>query len=185
MLAMDQPSAEAADGIMEGFSKTPLGSAWFGQSDQVLARMRQRLAEGNRFRGEFAYCAMIAAHHGDIDLAIDFLRAEYLVDGFGAWYVMWFPQLKQVRASPKFKTFLMDLGLPDMWRKTGSGVTSANRWGNPISGVVSRMMHSCLCGPVDSLTLPTVLRCPHPHGRGCDELVGWSPPTRTASDVPR
>ena len=63
---------------------------------------------------------MIAAHHGDIDLAIDFLRAEYLVDGFGAWYVMWFPQLKQVRASPKFKTFLIDLGLPDMWRKTGS-----------------------------------------------------------------
>ena len=33
---------------------------------------------------------------------------------------MWFPQLKQVRASPKFKTFLIDLGLPDMWRKTGS-----------------------------------------------------------------
>ena len=120
MLAMDQPNAEAADGIVEGFSKTPLGSAWFGRTDQVLARMQQRLADGNGFRGEFTYCAMIAAHHGDIDLAIDFLRDEYLVDGFGAWYVMWFPQLKQVRASPKFKTFLIDLGLPDMWRKTGS-----------------------------------------------------------------
>ena len=120
MLAMDQPNAEAADGIVEGFSKTPLGSAWFGQTDQVLARMQQRLADGNGFRGEFAYFAMIAAHHGGIDLAIDFLRDEYLVDGFGAWYVMWFPQLKQVRASPKFKTFLIDLGLPDMWRKTGS-----------------------------------------------------------------
>ena len=119
-LAMDQPSAEAADGIVEGFSKTPLGLAWFGPSDEVLGRLRQRLVEGNRFRGEFAYYAMIAAHHADIDCAIDFLRAEYLVDGFGAWYVLWFPQLKQVRASPKFKTFLIDLGLPDMWRKTGS-----------------------------------------------------------------
>ena len=124
MLAMDQPNADAADGIVEGFSKTPLGLAWFGPPDEALAPLRQRLqlrlAADNRFRGEFAYYAMIAARHGDIDLAIEFLRAEYLVDGFGAWYVVWLPQLKQVRASPKFKTFLIDLGLPDMWRETGS-----------------------------------------------------------------
>ena len=121
MLAMDQPSAEEADRIVEGFSKTPLGRGWFGKSDDVLARLRQRLASGKRFsRLDFTYGAMIAAHHGDIDLAIDLLRAEFLVDGFGGFFVLWFPQLKQVRASPKFKTFLIDLGLPDMWRESGS-----------------------------------------------------------------
>ena len=121
MLAMDQPSAEEADRIMEGFSKTPLGRAWFGKSDDALVRLRQRLASGKRFlRGDFTGGAMIAAHHGDIDLAIDLLRAEFLVDGFGSFYPLWFPQLKQVRASPKFKTFLIDLGLPEMWRKSGS-----------------------------------------------------------------
>lgn len=119
MLAMDQPCAEAADRIVEGFSKTPLGLGWFGPSDEVLQWLRQRLALGNPVRAEFVYGAMIAAHHGDIDLAIDFLRAEYLVDGFGALFLIWWPQLRQVRASPKFKTFLIDLGLPEMWRRTG------------------------------------------------------------------
>jgi adenylate cyclase len=120
MLAMDQPSAEAAERIVEGFSKTTYGRAWFGPSDEVLTTLRQQLAAGNRFRGAFAVNAMIASQHRDIDLAIDFLRAEYLVDGFGAWFLLWYPQLKRVRASAKFKTFLIELGLPDMWRTTGS-----------------------------------------------------------------
>jgi TolB-like protein len=124
MLALDQPSAVAADQVLKGFSNTPLGRGWFGPSDQVLARLRQilseRLTAGDRVRGEFVFDAMIAAHHGDIDLAIDFLRAEYLADGFGALFFLWYPQLKPVRASPQFKTFLIDLGLPEMWRMTGS-----------------------------------------------------------------
>ena len=45
--------------------------------------MRRLLAAGNTFRGDFAVTAMVAAHHGELDLAMDFLRAEYLVDGFG------------------------------------------------------------------------------------------------------
>ena len=120
MLAMDQPNAEAADEVSEGFSKTPLGLGWFGQRDRVLPALRRLLAAGNTFRGDFAVTAMVAAHHGELDLAMDFLRAEYLVDGFGAWILLWFPALKQVRATPAFKQFLLDVGLAEMWRATGS-----------------------------------------------------------------
>jgi TolB-like protein len=120
MLAMDQTNAEEADKRFEGFSKTPLGRGWFGERDRVLPAMRQVLAKGNGFRGDFAFSAMIAAHHGDVDLAMSFLRAEYLVDGFGAWHVLWFPQLREVRATAQFKALLIELGLPEMWQATGS-----------------------------------------------------------------
>jgi TolB-like protein len=123
MVAMDQPTADAADQTQEGFSQTPFGRAWFGLSSNVLRELHRDLVDGVRTRGDFALRAMIAAHHRDIDLAIEFLRAEYLIDGFGAFYLLWHPQLESVRISPKFKTFLIDLGLPEMWRKTG-------RWGD-------------------------------------------------------
>ena len=119
MLAMDQPSAEAADRIIEGFSKSPLGLGWFGPSDKVLPALRRILAAGNSFRGDFAFDAMIAARHGDLSLAVDFLRAGYLVDGFGAFHLLWFPQLALVRKTAEFKAILIELGLADMWRHAG------------------------------------------------------------------
>jgi hypothetical protein len=131
MLAMDQASPEEADLILEGFSKKSFGRSWFEPSTHVLATLRQRLARGNPYRATFVRNALVAAHHGDVELALDFLRAEFRDDGFGAYHLLWHPQLKRVRASAGFKTFLIDLGLPEMWRKSGS-------WGDfcePAGGV--------------------------------------------------
>jgi hypothetical protein len=86
----------------------------------VLRDLKRDLVNGPRARGDFALRAMMAARHGEIDLAIEFLRSEYLVDGFGGFFYLWHPQLERVRSSPKFKTFLIDLRLPEMWRKTGN-----------------------------------------------------------------
>jgi TolB-like protein len=119
LLAMDQSSAAAADAVFPGFSQSPLGRSWFGERAATLSRLRRTLAAGKRLRGQFAYCAMIASHHADLELAIEFLRAEYLADGFGAFYLMWNPALALVRTTAAFKEFLVDLGLPAMWRASG------------------------------------------------------------------
>jgi len=48
-----------------------------------------------------------------------FLRAGYLRDGYAGHYLIWHPGLRDVRAIVGFETFLRDLGLADLFRKTG------------------------------------------------------------------
>jgi tetratricopeptide (TPR) repeat protein len=102
---------------------TPLAGLW-GLPDEFLAILRpMRDAEIPRLRGTLAVLAMSAAHHGDTDLALEFLRAEYLADGFGAYFMIWSPALREVRTLPGFKTFVRDLGLLELWRTT-------RKWGD-------------------------------------------------------
>ena len=71
-------------------------------------------------RTYFVYLGIYAARHGEIDLALDFLRAEYLHDSYAGHYMIWHPVLSDVRATEGFKTFLRDLGLVELFRKKGS-----------------------------------------------------------------
>ena len=69
-----------------------------------------------------------AAHHGDDELALRLLRAEYLRDGFGAYFQIWHPALNDLRTTPGFKSFVRDLGLLELWRTTG-------KWGDFCSPI--------------------------------------------------
>ncbi len=64
--------------------------------------------------------ALWAALFGDVDLALAVLRRAY-VDLHGpAWYLIWLPIYRSVRADPGFKQLLRDLGLVDYWRASGN-----------------------------------------------------------------
>ncbi len=118
-LDMEDPAAMNAR-----LARTPLAGLW-GSPDEFLAVLRPgRDAEIPRFRrGTLAVLARYAAHHGDTDLALEYLRAEYLSDGFGAYFMIWSPALREVRTTPGFKSFVRDLGLLELWRTTG-------KWGD-------------------------------------------------------
>ena len=120
-LAMEQSDPAAMNARLAG---TPLAGLW-GSPDEFLAVLRPgRDSEMPTFRrGIRAILAMYAAHHGDTDLALQFLRAEYLVDGFGSYFMIWSPALREVRTTPGFKSFVRDLGLLELWRTTG-------KWGD-------------------------------------------------------
>lgn len=70
-------------------------------------------------RGTLATLGMFAACQDDTETALDCLRAEYLRDGFGAFFLIWHPAYRAVRRLPAFKAFLTDLGLVALWRTTG------------------------------------------------------------------
>ncbi len=121
LLAMEQSDPAAMNARLAG---TRLAGLW-GSPDEFLAVLRPaRDSEIPRFRrGTLAVLARYAAHHGDTDLALEFLRAEYLVDGFGSYFLIWNPSLREVRTTPGFKSFVRDLGLLELWRTTG-------KWGD-------------------------------------------------------
>ena len=63
--------------------------------------------------------AQFAAYFGEQELAQDLLQPLGGTAG-GAWLQMlWAPALSDVRADPRFKTLVRDLGLYDLWRTTG------------------------------------------------------------------
>ncbi|HEY8120858.1 MAG TPA: adenylate/guanylate cyclase domain-containing protein [Myxococcota bacterium] len=123
-LAMQATDAHAMSAIAPGFADTPLGRALLGPREAALARLRERLAAPNEAaRGANALNAMVAERHGDLDLALAFLRREFLTPGFGSFFLIWHPGLQNTRATPGFRGFVRELGLEAMWRQTG-------KWGD-------------------------------------------------------
>ena len=123
-LAANETDPKAMQAIAPRFTETPTGRDLLGPREEVLARLRRQLTspdETSRSLG--AIRAIAAEQHGDLDLAIGFLRREYLPPGFGAYYLIWHPGLRETRATAGFKDFVRELGLLAMWRETG-------KWGD-------------------------------------------------------
>jgi TolB-like protein len=114
--AMEGTDSGPMDEFLAG---TGLEGKW-GSPDEILPILRRGLDELPALRrGFFADRAMYAALHGDTELALAYLRREYDDVGFGAYYLMWHPALREVRKTPGFKSFVRELGLLDMWRASG------------------------------------------------------------------
>jgi adenylate cyclase len=60
-----------------------------------------------------------AAHFGDTALALAAMRRAFAELGGIAIGNIWFPEQKQMRRLPGFKTLVRDLGIYDYWRKSG------------------------------------------------------------------
>jgi tetratricopeptide (TPR) repeat protein len=87
--------------------------------DASLAILREAYADpANQtfnLKGQIAHWA---AYLGDPDLAIQALRDSVAVDD---WWIrwMWDSFAEPVHATPQFKEFMADLGLPEYWREAG------------------------------------------------------------------
>ncbi len=115
--AMENPDPAAMNEELIG---TPLTGKW-GDPEQLLPLLEPAANPQIPLRrGVRATFAMFAAIHGDDALALRLLRADFLPPGFGAYYLMWHPALRRVRASDGFAQFVTELGLVEAWRKTGN-----------------------------------------------------------------
>lgn len=102
---------------------TPLAGKW-GRAEELLPVLARFTEPGVELpRGMRAMFAMYATIHGDDELALILLRQEFLRPGFGAYFLLWHPALKQVRSSGNFVDLITEIGLVDAWRET-------DRWGD-------------------------------------------------------
>jgi adenylate cyclase len=60
--------------------------------------------------------SVIAAYHGDLDLALEFLREAYLRRDGDILAYMWHPLMSELRTTSAFKELVVGLGLDDYWR---------------------------------------------------------------------
>lgn len=105
-------------------SLAPLwGTPEYGKALRAMIARRKALA-----RGALCILGMFAARQGDTATALECLRAEFLRDGFGAFFLIWHPAYAPVRRLPAFRGFLEDLGLVTLWRTTG-------KWGDLVQPV--------------------------------------------------
>jgi TolB-like protein len=87
--------------------------------DEALAILREAYADpANQtfnLKGQIAHWA---AYLGDPDFAIQALRESVAVDD---WWIrwMWDSFAEPLHATPQFKEFMADLGLPEYWRNAG------------------------------------------------------------------
>ena len=114
-VAMQGGNAAVVNAWLTG---TPLEGLW-GRSEAMLTVLRGYRQAPPLRRGKRAFFARAAAAHGDVPLAMDFLRQEYLVPGYGALFWLWDPLLAPVRATPEFAGLVAEMGLVDAWRDSG------------------------------------------------------------------
>jgi len=65
--------------------------------------------------------SVFAAHYGEVELALDFLREGYSRERVNSLVYMWHPLMSEVRRMPEFKALIVELGLDEYWREIAWG----------------------------------------------------------------
>jgi hypothetical protein len=63
--------------------------------------------------------ALFAAYLEDLDLALDALELFGRTAPPSLYQHLWYPLLADVRAEPRFKGVMREIGFADLWEKTG------------------------------------------------------------------
>jgi adenylate cyclase len=69
-------------------------------------------------RSNFVSIAFFAAYFGDTELAMNALERSVISRG-GLIYIFWYPSLREIRKTPRFKEFVREIGLVDYWKEYG------------------------------------------------------------------
>lgn len=94
-----------------------------GKPEALRAVLRAEL-EAPRNQYSFGDVAAYADAFGERDLALEAIRKEaldpFVYTPYRLPWVLWYPYRSGLRADPRFKDILRELGLPDYWRKSGN-----------------------------------------------------------------
>jgi TolB-like protein/tetratricopeptide (TPR) repeat protein len=92
-----------------------------GNRAASLAATRQAFDDPSNQDGtRMSVVAFYADHFGDRDLAFAALRRTFLDLRYGSFIVLWYPYKLGLRADPRFKDLLRDLGLAQYYRSSGT-----------------------------------------------------------------
>jgi len=100
----------------------PIGdkvSQYIGTPEKGLAELYQSYATNNSLSSkELVYISVWAAYFGNPEFAMDAMEKGVKLEGSGIFWI-WLPVMKDVRQTPRFKTFVKKIGLVDYWNKFG------------------------------------------------------------------
>jgi TolB-like protein/Flp pilus assembly protein TadD len=103
------PSATIDTAVRENFD-TP---------SEAVARLRELSVDPvNENLPALVTIAMWAAHFGDAQLALDVMERQVTANSQAA-YLFWYPQMRDVRRSPRFKEIMRNAGFVDYWNEFG------------------------------------------------------------------
>jgi adenylate cyclase len=96
-----------------------IGREHLDSPEEGLAEMRRIYAENkNLSSSENIYVSLWAAYFGDPELAMDAMEKGISIDA-GGIFVLWYPAMREVRKTPRFKKFVREIGLVDYWKEFG------------------------------------------------------------------
>jgi len=95
-----------------------LVSTW-RSSDEAAVILRQLLDDPveSRVVARFGAFSVIAAYHGDVEMALEFLREAYIRSESIFTIYMWHPLMSEVRKTTEFKDVVTEIGLVQYWRE--------------------------------------------------------------------
>jgi adenylate cyclase len=95
-----------------------LVDAWQAPAESVsILRQALNQAPETQSAARMPGWSVIAAYHGDIELALEFMREAYLRLGSNYFIYMWHPLMSEVRKTPEFKELIIEIGLDRYWRE--------------------------------------------------------------------
>ena len=84
-----------------------------------LAEMRRIYAQNkNLSSSENIYISLWAAYFGDPELPMDAMEKGISIDA-GGIFILWYPAMREVRQTPRFKALVKKIGLVDYWNQFG------------------------------------------------------------------
>ena len=96
-----------------------IGKKHLDSPKEGLTEMRRIYTENkNLSSSENIYISLWAAYFGDSEFALDALEKGISIHS-GGLFAIWYPAMREVRKTPRFKEFVRDIGLVDYWKEFG------------------------------------------------------------------
>jgi DNA-binding winged helix-turn-helix (wHTH) protein/TolB-like protein len=99
-------------------------------SPDMVPRELREWAEDGQSQLTINLNAVLAAHHGHEQLAVDLMRLAYERPGGFVMFFLWHPAMAEARKTDAFEQLVTDIGLVRVWRESGD-------WGDfckPLAG---------------------------------------------------
>jgi tetratricopeptide (TPR) repeat protein len=121
-------TAEALEGLERRIGLVPINDPVraidtaardnFASPSDAVARLRELRADPNVNLPALVAITMWAAYFDDAELALDVMQEMVAVSSQSV-YLFWFPQMREVRRLPGFKTIMREAGFVDYWNEFG------------------------------------------------------------------